>query len=186
VVMEAKWSGGAPVQYAMTSVRDNKPAIPDISYSRESGSDFPLGNTVVFATATDESGNSSTCSINVKVVDTTAPHLSCPRNMEVWRKFRYGAKVNYMAEASDSVSKPAITYDPAPGSDFVVGTTRVRVTASDASGNVSRCSFDVKVRRDYEPQSDSGCGCGASSPGVLSGWALLTAVSMLARRRRKS
>jgi uncharacterized protein (TIGR03382 family) len=185
VVMEAVGPAGAPVSYGSASASDNKPSLPNISYSADSGSNFPIGSSTVFVTATDESGNRTDCSFEVKVRDTTAPRLSCPRDMEVWRKFRYGAKVDYRAEATDSVSRPAVTYEPAPGSDFMVGVTPVRVTASDASGNVSRCSFNVKVRRDYEPQADSGCGCGAASPGVLSGWALLTAVSMLARRRRK-
>jgi uncharacterized protein (TIGR03382 family) len=128
----------------------------------------------------------SSCSFPVRVRDTTPPRISCPRDMEVWRKFRYGSQVNFMAEAVDTVGRPTITYEPSPGSDFMVGTTQVRVTATDAFGNTSRCSFDVKVRREYEPNADSGCGCGASSPGVLSGWALLTAVSMLAGRRRRS
>ena len=185
MTVEARGPSGAPAAYALATASDNKPGAPDISYSKLSGTDFPIGETQVFVTASDESGNKATCSFQVKVRDSTAPALSCPRNLEVWRQFRYGAKVAFQAEASDAVSKPAITYEPAPGSDFVVGRTQVRVTASDASGNVSRCAFEVKVRRDYEPQADSGCGCGASSPGVLSGWALLTAVSMLARRRRK-
>ncbi|HYO67705.1 MAG TPA: ELWxxDGT repeat protein, partial [Archangium sp.] len=173
MAVEAQGPSGAPAAYALATASDNKPGLPDISYSKLSGSDFPIGDTVVFVTASDESGNKSTCSFQVKVRDTTAPRLSCPSNMEVWRKFRYGAKVDFMADATDAVSKPAITYEPAPGSDFVVGRTLVRVTASDASGNVSRCAFEVKVRRNYEPQEGSGCGCGASSPGVLSGWALL-------------
>lgn len=185
MVVEAVGPAGAPVRYAFATASDNKPALPVISYSRPPGSDFPLGTTSVITTATDESGNAATCSFQVRVRDTTAPRLVCPSNMEVWRKFRYGAPVSFMAEATDTVAKPFITYEPAPGSDFVVGVTQVRVTATDTSGNVSRCSFDVKVRREYEPQS-SACGCGASSPGVLSGWALLTAVSMLAGRRRKS
>ncbi|MCY1077600.1 ELWxxDGT repeat protein [Archangium lansingense] len=186
MLVEARGPMGAPVTYGLATASDNKPGSPTVSYNKASGTDFPLGNTSVVATATDESGNVSSCSFQVKVRDSTAPRLTCPRNMEVWRKFRYGAPVNYVADAADAVSKPAISYEPAPGSDFIVGTTQVRVTATDAAGNTSRCSFDVKVRREYDPQTNSGCGCGAASPGVLSGWALLTAVSMLARRRRRS
>ncbi len=89
-------------------------------------------------------------------------------------------------DANDLVSMPTLSYDPPSGSKFVVGLTPVRVTATDAAGNTSRCTFDVKVRREYEPRGDGSCGCGAASPGVLSGWALLTALSMLAGRRRKS
>ncbi|HYO58382.1 ELWxxDGT repeat protein [Archangium sp.] len=185
VKAEAKGPRGVGVTWSPATASDDKPAPPVISYSHALGGDFPLGVTAVTATATDESGNSTRCSFNVRVRDTTAPKLACPQNMEVWRMFRYGSSVDFMAEATDTVSKPAIFYDPPPGSDFVVGITPVRVTATDAAGNVSRCTFDVRVRREYEPRS-GGCGCGAASPGVLSGWALLAAVSMLAGRRRKS
>jgi uncharacterized protein (TIGR03382 family) len=186
VIAEARGPGGAAVTYALATASDNKPARPIIGYSHPSGGDFPLGITQITATATDESGNTSRCSFNVVVRDTTPPRLACPRDMEVWRRFRYGSPVEFLAEASDRVSTSEISYDPPSGTKFVVGVTPVRVTATDAAGNVSHCTFDVKVRREYEPRNGSGCGCGAASPGVLSGWALLTALSVLAGRRRKS
>lgn len=38
---------------------------------------FPLGSTTVICSASDQSGNSSTCQSTVKVVDTTAPVVTC-------------------------------------------------------------------------------------------------------------
>ena len=38
---------------------------------------FPLGETTVTFTATDDSGNSASCSMTVTVVDTTAPEVAC-------------------------------------------------------------------------------------------------------------
>ncbi|MGZ3460818.1 MAG: HYR domain-containing protein, partial [Archangium sp.] len=66
---------------------------------------------------------------------------------------------------------------------FKVGTNLVTVSATDAAGNVSRCAFNVKVSPQYER---GGCGCGAASLGDFSGGALLTALTFLAGRRRKS
>jgi hypothetical protein len=38
---------------------------------------FPIGSTTVICSASDQSGNSSTCTSTVKVVDTTAPVVAC-------------------------------------------------------------------------------------------------------------
>jgi hypothetical protein len=55
--------------------------------------------------------------------------------------------VNYpAATASDNCStQPAITYSKASGTSFGLGTTTGTVTATDASGNSSQCSFKVNV-----------------------------------------
>ncbi len=49
----------------------------------ESGSLFPVGTTTVSYTATDNSGNSSSCSFTVTVNDVTAPTIICPANIAV-------------------------------------------------------------------------------------------------------
>jgi large repetitive protein len=52
------------VHFAATAT-DDKDASPLITYSMEPGSGFPVGSTTVTCTATDSSGNSSTCSFEV-------------------------------------------------------------------------------------------------------------------------
>ncbi|MDH5216786.1 MAG: HYR domain-containing protein, partial [Gammaproteobacteria bacterium] len=93
---------------------------------------YPLGETSLQATLTDQSGNSVTDTLVIKVVDTTAPVLSLP--------------LNITAEATDIKSvvdlTPAIASDlfsvsishNAPAS-FPVGTTEVTWTATDANNN---------------------------------------------------
>jgi hypothetical protein len=48
------------------------------SYNPPSGSTFPVGTTPVIFIATDEVGNSSTCTFNVTVNDLTPPVINCP------------------------------------------------------------------------------------------------------------
>ncbi len=57
-----------------------------------------------------------------------------------------GAVVNYAAAvASDNCPGVSVVCNPPSGSFFPIGTTTVTCTASDASGNVSSCVFDVTV-----------------------------------------
>jgi hypothetical protein len=60
--------GGAIATYSAATATDNC-SLAGISYSQNSGTLFPVGDTVVVATATDSSGNIETCSFTVTVTD---------------------------------------------------------------------------------------------------------------------
>ena len=62
-----------------------------------------------------------------------------------------GMVVNYpVPTAMDNCSaSPTITTSHGSGSIFLVGTTTVNVTATDAAGNASHCSFTVTVRYNF-------------------------------------
>ena len=63
----------AEVDFAATAT-DNCTLVPvTIEYDIEPGSPFPVGTTTVTATATDEAGNSSSCSFTITVIDNEAP-----------------------------------------------------------------------------------------------------------------
>src|SRR5262249_55903408 len=150
VTQEAKSASGTSVSFPAATATDNKPGPIALSYSQVTGDNFGLGANQVTVTATDESGNSSQCTFTVKVRDSQAPKLTCPEDQKSWRTTRYGATVEYPpAMASDTVSVPALSYNPPSGSEFRVGVTPVVVTATDASGNTSRCSFTVGGSRQY-------------------------------------
>ena len=53
----------------------------EVTYSPASGSSFDLGATEVTATATDLSGNQTSCTFNVTVNDTEAPTITCPSDI---------------------------------------------------------------------------------------------------------
>lgn len=63
---------GAVVNFQATAT-DLCSRVVTITYSKNPGTFFPVGTTVVTATATDSSGNSSNCSFNVVVNDVEPP-----------------------------------------------------------------------------------------------------------------
>jgi hypothetical protein len=146
VVVEATGPAGAAATFAATA-GDLVDGSVSVSYSRAPGSTFPVGSTAVTVTATDRAGNTATSTFNVTVRDTTAPTLSCPADIVVAAAPGAStAAVNFNPTASDAVSNVSVTGSPASGSAFSVGTTTVNVTARDAAGNTSTCSFTVTVK----------------------------------------
>jgi len=81
------------------------------------------------------------------------PEIICPTNI----KKTVSAKdkeieVTYEATVNDYVDPDlVITYDPASGSKFPVGTTTVTVIAANDSGNTSQCTFTVTVTLKEKP-----------------------------------
>ncbi|MCH2215081.1 MAG: HYR domain-containing protein [Flavobacteriales bacterium] len=114
-----------------------------------SGSEFPIGETTIIYEASDDSGNSTTCSFTVTVTEDDAPTIICPENLSV--------------EASAGLCEAVVTYDPpiafddcgdvtlsliggiSSGDVFPVGTTVVTFEAEDGSGNIAICTFEVTV-----------------------------------------
>jgi len=116
---------------------------------------FPVGTTTVIATALNTAGF-DTCSFNVTVRDVQAPVISCPANITAPNDSgQCGAVVNFSATATDNCPGVTVVVAPASGSFFPVGTTTVTVTATDASGNTSTCSFTVTVNDVEPPRIDS-------------------------------
>jgi hypothetical protein len=105
---------------------------------------YPLGTTFVTATATDPSGNSSSCLVAITVVDTVPPTIQCPAPISVTGPS--GTAVTYAADAADAGSSITVSYSPASGSPFPLGITTVTATATDSAGNTASCNFTVEVR----------------------------------------
>lgn len=135
---------------AAGAVTDNCSA--SLSYSPASGSVFPVGTSTVTATATDPSGNTTSCTFTVTVNDTQPPIISCPANIVVSNTVgQCGANVTFVATATDNCGTANITYSPASGSFFTVGTTTVTATADDGHGNTTSCNFTVTVNDTQPP-----------------------------------
>ena len=103
---------------------------------------IPVGSTTVTWTATDNYGNTSTCTQVVTVLDTLAPVLSsCPANIT-----QCGNNVvNYTPPTATDNCSATVSCSPASGSTFSNGTTTVICSASDPSGNTSFCYFFVTI-----------------------------------------
>jgi ELWxxDGT repeat protein len=181
---EATGPSGAPVDYPPATATDGN-SLPVVTYSRPSGSTFPLGQTPITVTAEDAAGNTSTCTFRISVRDTTPPDFRCPRDMTVPATSRSGAEVYLPApEMSDAVSTPTAVYDPPSGSVFRVGTTDVLLRVVDAAGNEDRCTFSVTVEEPRRLNPWSCGGCGAAPASGATGWLLLLLATLAGRASR--
>ena len=91
--------------------------------------------------------------VSFVITDNIAPEVTCPSSITVVADAGLcSAVVNFSASVTDNYdSNPSVIYSHSSGSSFGVGTTLVTVIASDASNNVSSCSFDVIVEDDIDP-----------------------------------
>ena len=103
----------------------------------------------------------------ITVVDNVAPVISCPANPCVSAANGLcSANVSFNATATDNCSGATITYSPASGSSFPVGTTPVVATATDGCGNTSTCSFNVIVLDNQNPVVSCPANISVSSTGA--------------------
>jgi Domain of unknown function DUF11/HYR domain/Calx-beta domain len=127
-------------------------ALASVVCSPASGTSFPVGTTTVMCTASDSAGNTASCSFTVKVNDTQPPVFTngCPGAINsvtpITCPISTSQTVSYPTPAiSDNCPGATVACVPPSGSVFVVGTTSVTCTATDASGNTASCSFAVRV-----------------------------------------
>jgi hypothetical protein len=116
-------------------------------FSPASESVLSLGRTTVTYSATDASGNSTTGSFIVAVVDTSGPAISgAPSYITVNPTSAAGAVVTYSANAVDSVDGTVpVVLSPTSGSTFALGTSTVTYSAVDKAGNRTTGTFLVTV-----------------------------------------
>jgi hypothetical protein len=152
VTVEATSPLGTVVTFA---ARDSLDSAPAVNCTPSSGSAFPLGKTDVSCTAHDAAGNETHGgSFTVTVVDTTPPALAPHANKIVDQDSPSGATVGYKLPAATDAgdASPVVSCSPEPGSTFAFGTTHVKCSAKDASGNKSApVGFDVIVQRGSSP-----------------------------------
>ncbi|WP_303685323.1 ExeM/NucH family extracellular endonuclease, partial [Nonlabens dokdonensis] len=116
------------------------------------GTVFPLGETIIQFTATDLAGNTSICTFTITVNDTEDPVSVCPADIIVSNDpGQCDAMVTFSTSATDNCDGVTSTTVPASGSIFSMGTTIVTVTSTDASGNTNVCTFNVTVNDDESP-----------------------------------
>lgn len=149
---------GADVTYSLPTVTDNctSSITPTLQVGSASGSNFSVGTTTNTYQAEDEYGNTSTCSFTVTVTDDEAPVITCPANITVDSDPGdcYAVVTYPLPTVTDNCTSPitpALELGLASGSTFPLGTTAIRYSATDASGNSSLCSFSVTVEDNENP-----------------------------------
>jgi gliding motility-associated-like protein len=119
-----------------------------------SGDRFPLGETIVTYSATDGSGNKTSASFKVTVIDDAKPTINKrPANITAEAQ-DCGAFITPWIEpiADDNCTLGVtLTSDHKSNEKFPIGITIVTYTAKDASGNLFSYGFNVKVEDTTKP-----------------------------------
>lgn len=112
-----------------------------------------LDNINVDLTAYDEAGNNTSCTVNIVLIDATAPTVSCPSDMNV----NVDASCEYQVQDFSTLISPSdncsatgdlvITQTPAPLTTLNGhGTMQaVQLTIEDEAGNQTNCNFDITL-----------------------------------------
>ncbi|HSB57380.1 MAG TPA: HYR domain-containing protein [Nitrosopumilaceae archaeon] len=128
-----------------TDVIDSNPTI-----TNDAPPVFPLGETSVIWSATDDAGNSATAVQKITVVDTTPPKIVAPDDIEAEATSAIENTVSLgEATASDSVGVESITNNAT--ALFTVGKTIVTWTATDAAGHNSTAMQKVIIKDTTPP-----------------------------------
>ncbi|WP_205097441.1 HYR domain-containing protein, partial [Candidatus Nitrosotenuis uzonensis] len=124
--------------------------IQQVTITNDAPASFPIGDTVVTWTAVDLSGNNSTITQTVSIVDTTAPTVTAPADITQEATGMKGNVVALGEPTIQDVSKISSVTNDAP-SDFPFGTTVVTWTVSDEYGNTSTANQTVIIVDTTQP-----------------------------------
>ena len=156
LTVELDASGSATITpYSIENGSTDNTIIQNYSIDKSSFSCADLGANLVTLTVTDAYGNSNTGTAIITVKDFIAPQftssalITTPNVMGiVMATGANGAVVNFnLPTATDNCANGlTIVATPASGSVFSIGSTIVRIVATDASGNTSEIGFVMNVR----------------------------------------
>ena len=133
------------VSWAMPELED--PCIATVTGTHSPGELFAFGSTLVTYTASDFSGNTSTCSFNVIVEDDIPPVFTdcTPEVVVAAENNSCEAVVTWTIPTATDNCNVTLSSSHDPGDLFAIGTTEVTYTAEDSQGNLNICSFNVTV-----------------------------------------
>jgi putative hemolysin len=142
---------GDPLTYAWSSTcpgatfDDSTLASPVLSVSTPSLSS--MLSCQVDLTVEDTASSSASDQAAVTIKDTTPPSVTCPADQVAECTGPTGAAVTFSTPTATDIcsASPTTACSPPSGSTFPLGTTVDTCTATDASGNMASCSFNVKV-----------------------------------------
>ena len=121
-------------QNSVNLITPNVTDVQKVTVSNNAPTFFPLGKTNIIWTAIDASGNNSTATQTISVIDTTAPNLQAPSDVTKEATGKTGNVVSIGNPiVNDVTGIPSVTNN-APA-DYPLGTTIVTWTATDNFGN---------------------------------------------------
>jgi hypothetical protein len=135
----------------LTTVTDDVDPFPQLTQTPEVGIDISPGVYEITIDAVDNSGNASSCTFEVTVVDDDAPVLSCSETINATAPTgQPSVFVNVPSpEVAENCGDYTLTNDfngtGNANGVYPVGTTVVTFTATDESDNSGTCSVNVIV-----------------------------------------
>ncbi|MDH4337715.1 MAG: HYR domain-containing protein [Candidatus Krumholzibacteria bacterium] len=164
ISLECTQHGGVPktnpaiVAFLNVTATDN--CDTNVPVTNNAPALFPLGTTTVTFMATDDAGNTETCTADVTIEDTTDPTITyCPVDMTVECTSHCGVpKAELAAWLAGFAAEDLCDADPDLTNDapdcFPLGPTVVTFTATDESGNFAQCQATITVEDTTPPEID--------------------------------
>ncbi len=147
IIVEAQNPNGEPVAIGKASAGD---AVGIFEVRHDAPEIFPFGITNVTWTATDMSGNSNSTVQTVTVHDTVPPSITAPQNVTIEAQSPASNRVELgVALADDAVGVVELRHNSPLL--FLMGTTLITWTATDASGNFASDVQTVLVHDTSSP-----------------------------------
>jgi hypothetical protein len=139
---------------SLAVVTDNCNDTPTVTQEPAPGT-IISGITTVVLTATDEAGNSPSCSFQVSVTDDELPTITCPEIITIGTDpYMCSATISDLGTpvASDNCGVAFVGHNAPP--IFSTGQTTVTWTVTDINGNSNTCEQTVTVVDDEAPLID--------------------------------
>lgn len=132
---------------------DNCDLTPSVTQSPPIGA-LVSSDTVITLTSIDDSGNSSSCSYNLILLDTIKPIINCFGDKSEYFDnnclFTLGDYTNRVVVNDNCDTNPTVTQSPAIGSVISTDTT-ITLFVTDASNNISSCNFNLILLDSINP-----------------------------------
>ena len=155
IVVTCAGPSGATVSFAVTATDTDDPR-PTVVCQPSSGALFPPGTTTVTCTATDSSGNTSSCAFTVTVQTAPSPVITFLTNAIVPADASCQAAMPDLTgpdyiRAESSCSSVTVTQSVPVNTALPLGLHTVVLGAFDADGNVTYATNSVLVRDGAPP-----------------------------------
>jgi gliding motility-associated-like protein len=133
-----------PDYTSLAVAADNCDPNPVVTQSPAAGT-IISGTTTITITVTDASGNTSSCTFDVALDDTTPPVITCPGDISQCDPVVFWTAPIGTDNCAGVNTAQTDATGLSSGSTFPVGTTTIEYTATDGAGNTTICTFDVTV-----------------------------------------
>lgn len=152
VLVDASCNYNIPNLVAATLVQDNCDASPTVTQSPLAGTSA-TGTTIVTLTATDATGNTSTCQVNILPVITPVNITSCTPDQLINTVTCSGVIADYtgLTTADAACGGATFTQIPASGTTLQAGNHTITIVATDTDNNTDTCTFNLLIAENTAP-----------------------------------